>query len=113
MTSAPLTYTSAAGRWTLLATILGSALAGIDATVVNVALPTLGEDLGLDVGKLARLHQTFDIFRQTFLRKHRAIIQHDIGPHHVLRDFLTRQRFNHDLVDDIAVRTNDGAENCQ
>lgn len=48
MTSAPLTYTSAAGRWTLLATILGSALAGIDATVVNVALPAIGADLDAD-----------------------------------------------------------------
>lgn len=31
------------GRWLLLATILGSGLAGIDATVVNVALPAIGE----------------------------------------------------------------------
>ena len=35
-----------AGRWVLVAAVLGSALAGIDATVVNVALPRLGEDLG-------------------------------------------------------------------
>ncbi|GGF37673.1 MFS transporter [Marmoricola endophyticus] len=34
------------GRWVLLATILGSALAGIDATVVNVALPAIGDSLG-------------------------------------------------------------------
>lgn len=34
---------SAAGRWVLTASILGSALAGIDATVVNVALPAVGE----------------------------------------------------------------------
>ncbi len=46
MTSSPaLTLSSASGRWVLVATILGSALAGIDATVVNVALPALGEDL--------------------------------------------------------------------
>ncbi|MGA8845269.1 MAG: MFS transporter [Nocardioides sp.] len=31
-----------------MATILGSALAGIDATVVNVALPDIGTDLGAD-----------------------------------------------------------------
>ena len=43
---APLRLSSAAGRWVLLATILGSALAGIDATVVNVALPALGRSLG-------------------------------------------------------------------
>ena len=34
---------SAAGRWVLTASILGSALAGIDATVVNVALPSIGD----------------------------------------------------------------------
>ena len=36
---------TAAGRWVLLASILGSGLAGLDATVVNVALPRLGRDL--------------------------------------------------------------------
>lgn len=34
-----------AGRWVLVATVLGSALAGIDATVVNIALPAIGSDL--------------------------------------------------------------------
>lgn len=45
--SAPETvaFDSARGRWLMLATILGSALAGIDATVVNVALPAIGESL--------------------------------------------------------------------
>src|ERR1700704_1824301 len=33
------------GRWVLVAAVLGSGLAGIDATVVNVALPALGNDL--------------------------------------------------------------------
>jgi EmrB/QacA subfamily drug resistance transporter len=33
------------GRWVLIAAVLGSGLAGIDATVVNVALPVLGRDL--------------------------------------------------------------------
>ncbi len=39
-------YRSAAGRWVLLATVLGSSLAFIDGTVVNIALPTIGRDLG-------------------------------------------------------------------
>jgi EmrB/QacA subfamily drug resistance transporter len=39
---AGLTYKSPAGRWVLLATVLGSALAFIDATVVNIALPRIG-----------------------------------------------------------------------
>jgi EmrB/QacA subfamily drug resistance transporter len=49
---AVLTFASTAGRWTLLATILGSALAGIDATVVNVALPDIGADLDADFTSL-------------------------------------------------------------
>jgi EmrB/QacA subfamily drug resistance transporter len=36
----------ARGRWVLLAAVLGSGMALLDATVVNVALPTLGKDLG-------------------------------------------------------------------
>jgi EmrB/QacA subfamily drug resistance transporter len=34
------------GRWVLLATILGSGMASLDATVVNIALPRIGADLG-------------------------------------------------------------------
>jgi EmrB/QacA subfamily drug resistance transporter len=38
-------YGTAPGRWVLLATVLGSSLAFIDATVVNIALPMIGRDL--------------------------------------------------------------------
>jgi EmrB/QacA subfamily drug resistance transporter len=41
-----LRYGTAAGRWTLLATVLGSGIASLDATVVNIALPAIGRDLG-------------------------------------------------------------------
>lgn len=41
-----------AGRWIVLATVLGSGLAMLDATVVNVALPRIGEDLDTDLGGL-------------------------------------------------------------
>ncbi len=34
-----------AGRWVILATVLGSSMAFLDGTVVNVALPTIGKDL--------------------------------------------------------------------
>ncbi len=37
-----------AGRWVLLATISGSGMAMLDATVVNIALPSIGRDLGAD-----------------------------------------------------------------
>jgi EmrB/QacA subfamily drug resistance transporter len=39
-----LTLTTAAGRWVLVATVLGSAIAAIDATVVGIALPAIGVD---------------------------------------------------------------------
>ena len=38
-----------AGRWVLLATVLGSAVAALDATVVNIALPRIAGDLDADV----------------------------------------------------------------
>ena len=43
----PIRYGTATARWVLLATILGSGLAGVDATVVNIALPSIGKDLGV------------------------------------------------------------------
>jgi EmrB/QacA subfamily drug resistance transporter len=45
---AHIRYRSAAGRWVLLATVLGSGLVTLDATVVNVALPTIGAELAAD-----------------------------------------------------------------
>jgi EmrB/QacA subfamily drug resistance transporter len=47
-----LTYRSTAGRWVLLATVLGSSLSFIDSTVVNIALPAIGRDLGADAAGL-------------------------------------------------------------
>ncbi|MEV6580808.1 MFS transporter [Streptomyces sp. NPDC051582] len=43
---------SAQGRWIVLATVLGSTMALLDSTVVNVALPRIGEDLGADLAVL-------------------------------------------------------------
>lgn len=42
----------AAGRWVLFTTVLGSGMAMLDGTVVNVALPHIGRDLGADLGVL-------------------------------------------------------------
>src|SRR5512142_1101169 len=47
-----LRYRTARGRWVLLATVLGSSLAFIDATVVNIALPSIGRDLHADAAGL-------------------------------------------------------------
>ena len=41
-----LSYGEPAGRWVLAATVLGSSIAFLDATVVNIALPAIGGDLG-------------------------------------------------------------------
>ncbi|MER6717695.1 MFS transporter [Streptomyces halstedii] len=43
---------SATGRWVILATVLGSSMAMLDSTVVNVALPRIGRDLGTDLAAL-------------------------------------------------------------
>ncbi|GAA3446078.1 MFS transporter [Planomonospora venezuelensis] len=45
-------FASPAGRWVLLATVLGSGVAMLDGTAVNVALPALGSDLGTDMAGL-------------------------------------------------------------
>jgi EmrB/QacA subfamily drug resistance transporter len=47
-----LSMSSAQGRWVLSATVLGSGIAFLDSTVVNVALPHIGEDLDTGVGGL-------------------------------------------------------------
>ncbi len=45
MAGADIRLGTGQARWVLLATILGSSIAMLDATVVNVALPTLADDL--------------------------------------------------------------------
>jgi EmrB/QacA subfamily drug resistance transporter len=47
-----LRVSSTAGRWVLLATVLGSSMALLDGTVVNVALPTIGRSLGASLAEL-------------------------------------------------------------
>ncbi|MCL7428829.1 MFS transporter [Streptomyces sp. YS415] len=43
---------SAQGKWILLTTVLGSSMALLDSTVVNVALPRIGEDLDANLSAL-------------------------------------------------------------
>jgi EmrB/QacA subfamily drug resistance transporter len=47
-----LAYRSAPGRWVLLGTVLGSAIASIDATAVGVALPAIGRDFHASLATL-------------------------------------------------------------
>lgn len=45
----------------LAATVLGSGMAQLDATVVNVALPAIGRDLGADVGPLQLVVSAYSV----------------------------------------------------
>lgn len=45
-TAGQLRYGAPAGRWVILAAVLGSGVAFLDSTVVNVALPSIAKDLG-------------------------------------------------------------------
>ncbi|HEY7145072.1 MAG TPA: DHA2 family efflux MFS transporter permease subunit, partial [Streptosporangiaceae bacterium] len=47
-----LAYSSGPGRWVLLATVLGSGMAAIDATVVGIALPAIGRDFNASLDTL-------------------------------------------------------------
>lgn len=47
-----LQYGSPRGRWVIAATVLGSGMAALDATVVGIALPTIGRDFSVGLGSL-------------------------------------------------------------
>jgi MFS family permease len=47
--------------WLLFASILGSGVVGIDATVVKVALPAIGRDLGADLAALQWTVTAYDL----------------------------------------------------
>jgi EmrB/QacA subfamily drug resistance transporter len=51
-TAAPLALSSGRGRWVVAATVLGSGIAMLDATVVGIALPAIGRDFHGGVGTL-------------------------------------------------------------
>ncbi|MCQ8829797.1 DHA2 family efflux MFS transporter permease subunit [Streptomyces malaysiensis] len=51
-TGRPVPLSVPAGRWLVFTTVLGSAMALLDSTVVNVALPRIGLDLGADLAVL-------------------------------------------------------------
>jgi EmrB/QacA subfamily drug resistance transporter len=47
-----LQYRSGAGRWVIAATVLGSGMSSVDATVVGIALPTIGREFHASVAQL-------------------------------------------------------------
>jgi EmrB/QacA subfamily drug resistance transporter len=50
--SAGIAYASGPGRWVLAIAVLGSGIVFLDGTVVNVALPSIGEDFGAETSSL-------------------------------------------------------------
>lgn len=64
---AALVYASGRGRWVLFATVLGSAIAFIDATVVTIALPTIAEDLDATTADLQWTVNAYALTLASFL----------------------------------------------
>ncbi len=62
-----LTYASARGRWVLVATVLGSGLASLDASAVNIALPAIGRSFGGDVAQLQWIIDAYALTLSAFL----------------------------------------------
>ncbi|HZA79847.1 MAG TPA: MFS transporter, partial [Actinomycetes bacterium] len=56
-----------AGRWVLLATVLGTGIAFLDTTVVNVALPTIGEELDAGISSLQWVVNAYTLTLSGFL----------------------------------------------
>jgi len=57
----------AAERWVLAATILGSSMAFIDGTAVNVALPALQAQLGATVAEVQWVVEAYALFLSSLL----------------------------------------------
>jgi EmrB/QacA subfamily drug resistance transporter len=62
-----LSYASAAGRWVLAITVLGSGIAALDATVVNIALPTIGRDFHAGIVALQWVMTSYTLTMAAFL----------------------------------------------
>ena len=62
-----LSYSSASGRWVLAVSVLGSGIAALDATVVNIALPTIGRDFHTGVAALQWVMNGYTLTLAAFL----------------------------------------------
>ena len=60
-------YSSAPGRWVLAITVLGSGIAALDATVVNIALPTIGRDFHTGIAALQWVMTGYTLTLAAFL----------------------------------------------
>ena len=62
-----LSYSSAPGRWVLAITVLGSGIAALDATVVNIALPAIGRDFHTGIAALQWVMTSYILTLAAFL----------------------------------------------
>jgi EmrB/QacA subfamily drug resistance transporter len=62
-----LRYSTAAGRWVVAVTVLGSGIAALDATVVNIALPTIGREFHTGVAALQWVMTGYTLTLAAFL----------------------------------------------
>lgn len=62
-----LTISTASGRWVVAATVLGSGVAALGATVVNIALPAIGRDLDADLSDLQWVTTAYVLTLSAFL----------------------------------------------
>jgi EmrB/QacA subfamily drug resistance transporter len=62
-----LSYSSVPGRWVLAITVLGSGIAALDATVVNIALPTIGRDFHTGIAALQWVMTSYILTLTAFL----------------------------------------------
>jgi EmrB/QacA subfamily drug resistance transporter len=62
-----LEYGSAQGRWVLATAVLGSAMVFVDGTVVNVALPRIGTDLGSGLSGLTWMINAYTLTLASFI----------------------------------------------
>jgi EmrB/QacA subfamily drug resistance transporter len=56
-----LRYGTARGRWVIAAAVLGSGMAGLDATVVGIALPAVGREFGVGVDALQWVSSAYTV----------------------------------------------------
>src|SRR5215469_10582509 len=62
-----LSLSSVPGRWVLAITVLGSGIAALDATVVNIALPAIGRDFHAGVAALQWVMNGYTLTLAAFL----------------------------------------------
>jgi EmrB/QacA subfamily drug resistance transporter len=62
-----LSYSSSRGRWVLVITVLGSGIASLDATVVNIALPTIGREFHTGIAALQWVTTGYTLTLAAFL----------------------------------------------